>query len=348
MSELIGPVILDLAGTELTQEDYELLAHPQVGGVILFTRNYSTPTELMAFCNEIRAARKSPLLIMVDQEGGRVQRFREGLTRIPNMGLIGQMYEKSSNNALKFAEICGWIMASEVLALGIDMSLAPVLDLNNINNPAIRDRGFHQNPKYVIPLAEAFIKGMRSAGMPATGKHFPGHGSVNLDSHVTIPVDARTLEEISSEDLQPFQQQILAGIDVIMPAHIIYSAVDKNPVGFSSIWLKKILREQNQFKGIILSDDLNMNGASFAGDYSDRAVMALDAGCDMILICNNRKEAIHVLDQLPKQYYVEEKRVHHLRKKSKISFPELTVSQEWQKKSDTFNRLLGGFQEFVF
>lgn len=348
MLELVGPVILDLAGTELSQEECELLAHPQVGGVILFSRNYSTPKELTALCQAIRKTRKTPLLIVVDQEGGRVQRFRDGFTPIPSMGLIGQLYQMTAQNGLKLAEVCGWLMAAELLAVDIDMSFAPVLDLNKISNPAIGDRAFHANAAFVSALGKSLIDGMHSAGMAATAKHFPGHGSVNVDSHVTLPIDTRELADIAAEDLIPFQSLIAAGLDAIMPAHIVFSRVDNYPVGFSKRWLQEILRKQYGFTGMIFSDDLNMNGAAFAGNYLDRAKMALEAGCEMILICNNRKEAITVLDQLPQHYFLEEIKCSHLRKKASISLDELKMSRKWRDKYDIFSRMLDGFQESVF
>lgn len=348
MPELIGPVILDLAGKELSQEECELLQHPEVGGVILFTRNYSTPKELTQLCQSMRNIRKKPLLIVVDQEGGRVQRFRDGFTQIPPMGLIGKMHEISRPKAIKFAQVCGWIMAAEVLAMDIDMSFAPVLDLNKTNNPAIGDRAFHHKPAYVTELATSLMRGMHDAGMAATGKHFPGHGSVLTDSHVTLPMDEREFDDIVREDLQPFRELIRAGLNAMMPAHIIFSKVDANPVGFSKYWLRSVLREQYHFSGMIFSDDLNMNGASFAGNYPERACLALEAGCDMILICNNRTEAIAILDNLPQKYFLEEIKLTTLRKKTTVTLDELKKSREWREKQDVFLRMMDGFQEFVF
>lgn len=301
MNHPFGPIILDLVGTELNQEEQEILQHPLVGGVILFTRNYQDPEQLRELCRAIRASRPTPLLITVDHEGGRVQRFKQGFTVLPSMGEVGKQYREDPIAGLKAAENCGRTMASELLAAGIDLSFAPVLDLDKDICPAIGDRAFSDTSEGVSILATAVMRGMQSAGMAAVGKHFPGHGSVNLDSHVAIPIDTRSLSTILAEDIQPFATLIQAGIPAIMPAHIIFPAVDDKPVGFSKVWLQDVLRKQLQFKGVIISDDLNMQGASFAGDYASRAQCALEAGCDMILICNNRAGAIQILDGVSAQ-----------------------------------------------
>jgi beta-N-acetylhexosaminidase len=298
MVQSIGPVIIDLLSTTLSQDEREMLQHPLVGGVILFTRNYTHPKQLMDLCRQIREAKNSPLLITVDHEGGRVQRFRDEFTRLPSMGELGQLYETKPELALKLAEACGWTMAAELLAVGIDLSFAPVVDLDKAICPAIGDRAFHSNPTIVIELAKTLMMGMKKAGMAATIKHFPGHGSVNLDSHVTMPVDMREFNEIEAVDMQPFSQLIHSGVQAVMPAHIVFPKIDQSPVGFSKIWLQTILRKQLKFSGVIFSDDLNMEGAGFAGDYASRAKAALEAGCDMVLICNNRQGAIQILDQL--------------------------------------------------
>lgn len=304
MRQKIGPVILDLVGCELSNEEREILQHPLVGGVILFSRNYANPEQLTQLCRATRAARKLPLLITVDQEGGRVQRFRDGFTRLPPMGEMGKIFERSPDAALKQAEQHGALMAAELLAVGIDLSFAPVLDLDKELNAVVGDRSFHRQPTIVTALAKAVMRGMHQSGMAVTGKHFPGHGSVNLDSHHAMPVDERSLDKISVDDLIPFAELIQAGINAVMPAHILFPAVDSHPVGFSEYWLKKILRQQLKFSGVIFSDDLNMEGAGFAGDYSERASAALQAGCDMVLICNNRQGAIDILDRLPHQHSV--------------------------------------------
>lgn len=341
----IGPVILDIIGTELTQEEQEILQHPSVGGVILFTRNYQSPQQLQQLCQDIRHSRKLPLLITADQEGGRVQRFREGFTRIPSMGQIGRMYHVSPEQALAFSAACGWIMASELLACGIDLSFAPVIDLNKEISPVVGDRSFHKNPDDVIKLARSLISGMRLAGMSSTGKHFPGHGSVNVDSHFKLPEDMRDIDEISREDLQTFLQLIPTELSAIMAAHIIFPKLDDKPVGFSKYWLKKILREQYQFPGMIFSDDLNMNGASVIGDYPNRALVALEAGCDMILICNNRLASVQILDALPQQYFVNTDRFKMMQGKFSLSYDQLKTSREWKDKYTFIMRSTENFLE---
>jgi beta-N-acetylhexosaminidase len=324
--------MLDIMETQLSKDEYELLQHPAVGGVILFTRNYSSVTQLEALCQSIRAARGGPLLIGVDQEGGRVQRFKEGFTRIPSMGSIGDQYEQKKESALQLAENCGWLLASELLAVGIDFSFAPVLDLYHKNNPVIGDRGFHERPDYVIPLAKALMHGMHTAGMPAVGKHFPGHGSVHVDSHFTLPVDTRSLDQLRQEDLQTFLELIHAGLDGMMPAHIIFSNVDSHPVSFSKYWLSEILRKKCKFSGMIFSDDLNMRAANVAGDYATRAAAAMEAGCDMILICNNRPAALEIVNKLQPPYFVDANKFKQLQGKFSHSFPHLQRSMHWQNK----------------
>lgn len=298
MTDKIGALIIDVSGTELQPEERELLAHPLVGGVILFARNYAAPQQLRELCEAIRASRRDPLIISVDQEGGRVQRFIDGFTRIPSMGYFGRLYDKDKTSALQQAKDCGWLMAVELLACGIDMSLAPVLDLNKGVSEVIGERAFHARSEAVIQLATAFVRGMREAGMASTGKHFPGHGSVALDSHLAMPVDTRSYAEIENDDLVPFKALIKSGINAMMAAHIVFPEVDKQPVGFSSYWLKEILRQRLGFSGTIFSDDLNMEGANISGNYADRVVAARDAGCDFALLCNNRQGVIQVLDNL--------------------------------------------------
>lgn len=317
MASASGPVILDLIGKELTAEERELLQHPLVGGVILFTRNFENREQITRLCQSIRESRTEPLLIAVDQEGGRVQRFRQDFTRLPPLSEIGILYEQEANKALLQAEQHGYTLATELLNVGIDLSFAPVLDLNKELNTVIGDRSFHRDPSIVIELGRALMRGMHKAGMAATGKHFPGHGSVTLDSHLAFPVDEREWQEIKEQDLIPFVNLIDSGIDALMPAHIIFPKIDDQPVGFSEQWLKNILRKQLKFSGIIFSDDLNMKGASTAGDYANRAKAALTAGCDFVLICNNRSGAINTLDHLPKQYAVSREKIKKLQAKFK-------------------------------
>lgn len=289
-------LIVDISGFELNAEDKEILEHPLVGGIILFSRNYETVSQLKSLCKSIRKLR--PLLISVDQEGGRVQRFQKDFTRLPPMGDIGKLFEKTPEKASQWARQSGECMARELLEVGVQLSFAPVLDLNKELNTVIGDRSFHADPFIVTELAKAWMQGMHKAGMKAIGKHFPGHGSVTLDSHFTMPIDERDLAKITQNDLIPFIELIRAGINGIMPAHILFPKIDTKPVGFSKIWLREILRKQLKFTGLIFSDDLNMKGATGAGSYADRAHSALEAGCDKVLLCNNRSGVIEILDQL--------------------------------------------------
>lgn len=288
-----GSVIIDIAGTVLTDEDRQLLKHPQVGGIIYFSRNFESPEQIAALSQDIRNCRED-ILIAVDQEGGRVQRFKEGFTRLPAMQRFLPLFRKNADAALSLVENCGWLMAVELLAVGVDFSFAPVLDVDDEFCKVIADRAFSNNPEEVSLLAAAFMKGMHDAGMATTGKHFPGHGSVSGDSHEVLPIDHRSLAEIEANDLIPFKA-LVSQLDAIMPAHIIFSQVDECSVGFSSYWLQTQLRQTLGFNGVIFSDDLTMEGAAIAGNYGDRAIAALTAGCDMVLVCNNREGALAAL-----------------------------------------------------
>jgi beta-N-acetylhexosaminidase len=299
MAGTIGSLIIDIEGKALLSEERELLSHPSVGGIILFARNYDSRAQLKNLCHQIRTARKNPLLIMVDQEGGRVQRFIHEFTRLPDMGAFGKIYDRDPDKAARLANDCGWLMATELLSVDIDLSLAPVLDLNKKSSNAIGNRAFHSDRQAVIVLAQAFIRGMREAGMASTGKHFPGHGSVRVDSHVAIPTDERSLADIERDDMVPFSSLIKAGMTAIMAAHIIFPQIDKLPVGYSAVWLRDILRTQLGFTGPLLSDDLTMEGANISANYSDRVMAAREAGCDFTLLCNNRLGVVQVLDTLP-------------------------------------------------
>ncbi len=288
----IAPLMFDLDGIELSAEEKDLLQHPLAGGVILFSRNYESVKQLELLINSIRKTVKKPFLISVDHEGGRVQRFKEEFTRLPEIAKISE-----HTNAESLSYHHAWLMASEIRAMGIDFSFAPVLDVNYGISEVIGDRSFHHNPEMVTTLGVKYIQGMREAGMASTGKHFPGHGGVSEDSHHQIPVDKRTWEEIWENDVVPFVGLINKGLDAVMPAHVIYSEVDDKPAGFSSYWLQRILRDKLKFDGVIFSDDLTMQGASVMGGYPERAEAAVEAGCDMILVCNNRKGTIEVIDK---------------------------------------------------
>lgn len=338
MSQPIGPVMLDIQGTELSSEDKALLQHPLVGGVIFFARNYVSIQQITELCQAIREVRNEPVLIGVDQEGGRVQRFHQPFTRLPSMGFLGQQYDQSPEEAILLAETCGWLMAAELLSVGVDLSFAPVLDLNKKLNQVVGDRAFHHKTESVIILAKALIKGMRIAGMASTGKHFPGHGSTTIDSHVGMPVDSRDLSTIIADDMQPFIA-LHNELDAIMPAHILFPAVDNKAVGFSEYWLQSVLRTQLQFSGVIFSDDLNMQGAGIAGDYPTRAEAALNAGCDMILICNNRVAAIQILKHLEQHTYsFNDKKFNKLQGNFSFTVNQLHQTEEWQTKQEFLNR----------
>ncbi|NRD73535.1 beta-N-acetylhexosaminidase [Shewanella sp. VB17] len=290
-------LMLDLLTTQASEEELLQLQHPMVGGVILFSRNFSDRTQLMSLIESVRSVR-SELIIAVDHEGGRVQRFRDSFTSIPAMGDILPCAAGNMCLAKNWAVELGFLMAIELLACDIDLSFAPVLDLNRVSE-VIGKRAFSAEPSEVIELAESFIDGMHQAGMASVGKHFPGHGSVVADSHVAQPYDERSAAEIFDIDMLPFQYLIERGqLQGVMPAHVIYSKLDPNPAGFSSFWLQDILRGRLDFKGVIFSDDLGMKGAGGVGDYKARAQAALDAGCNMILICNDAKGASEVLNEL--------------------------------------------------
>lgn len=294
----LGPLMIDVDGVELSQVDRDILKHPLVGGIILFSRNYESLEQVSKLCDEIHQLRPEPLLIAVDHEGGRVQRFRDGFTEIPCMQRLGDVYEEDKQRGLLYAQQVAWLMATELRHVGVDFSFAPVLDLDYGCSEVIGDRAFAADKQAVADVAEAFQRGLTDAGMASIGKHFPGHGAVAPDSHVDIPVDERSFEEIMQEDAYPFKQLIAAGMKGIMPAHVIYKQVDDLPAGFSNIWLQTVLREQLSFDGAIFSDDLTMQGASVVGDYIQRATRALGAGGDMALVCNNRCAAEQIIDGL--------------------------------------------------
>ena len=276
-----GPLMIDVEGLSLNEADKRRLQHPLVGGVILFSRNYQDPVQLSALTQEIHDLRQPPLPITVDHEGGRVQRFREGFTRLPAMRVLGELFAKDANAAEDAAEAVGLVLAAELRAYGVDFSFTPVLDLDWGRSGVIGDRSFSKDPQIVSRLAAALIRGLKQGGMGSCGKHFPGHGWVAADSHVAIPVDERSMAEIET-DMQPYHELAL---DAVMPAHVIYPVLDERPAGFSPRWLEK-LRLECQFDGIIFSDDLSMEGASVAGNIVDRANAAWDAGCDVLLVCN--------------------------------------------------------------
>lgn len=294
----LGPIMLDVEGAELNADDIRRLQHPLVGGVILFARNFKSSSQLKALTSAIHAVRQPPLLISVDHEGGRVQRFKEGFTRIPAMRELGKIWDKNRKRAKELAEQAGWVLAAELRAHGIDFSFTPVLDVDFGSSGVIGDRAFHRDTQAIADIAQALMSGLKKGGMPAVGKHFPGHGYVAADSHVAIPVDERTFSQIEQDDIEPFRRMIDIGLPAIMPAHVIYPKVDEKPAGFSTIWLQQVLRRHLGFNGVIFSDDLSMEGAVVAGNVTQRALAALGAGCDMVLLCNRPDLADELLDTL--------------------------------------------------
>ena len=282
-----GPVVLGIEGTVLTAADKARLMHPLAGGAILFSRNFESCTQLDALTASIRALRTPSLLICVDHEGGRVQRFRDGFTAIPAMRTLGELWEKDVAQAAAEAQRLGMLMARELRAHGVDFSFAPVLDVDFGASAVIGDRAFHGNPNAVAHLASCLRRGLNAGGCAAVGKHFPGHGFIAADSHVALPVDERSLDALLADDLVPFAVLAKDGMEAVMPAHVIYPAIDSVAAGFSRIWLQDILRGRLQFDGLIFSDDLEMAGAHAAGDIVARAEAAVAAGCDMVLACND-------------------------------------------------------------
>ena len=308
----LGPVMIDVAGLALTAEERERLAHPAVGGVILFARNYESPDQLRRLTAEIRAVRTPAVLVAVDHEGGRVQRFRHGFTVLPAMRALGALWDNDPVRALETATAAGYVLAAELRASGIDLSFTPVLDLDYGTSEVIGNRAFHRDPAAVTALAGALIAGLRRAGMANVGKHFPGHGYVAADSHLAIPVDTRPVQALYP-DLSPYRAHRKMDLAAVMPAHVIYESLDPSPAGFSAYWLRYVLRGELGFDGVIFSDDLSMEGASVAGGFVERADAALDAGCDMVLVCNNPAAARLLLREWrPQRDPVSERRLEEL------------------------------------
>ncbi len=298
-----GPVMADIAGTTLTEAEKKRLLDPAIGGVILFRRNYENPTQLQALTDEIRALRSPHLVIAVDHEGGRVQRFIQGFTRLPAMSVLGDIWDHDGKEAsLEKARTVGWVLATELIACGVDLSFTPVLDLDWGNNQVIGNRSIHHDPEVVTQLAIGLQDGLKIAGMASCGKHFPGHGFVAADSHYALPEDQRSLTELLEKDIKPFAVMSTKGMAAVMPAHIVYPAVCPRVAGFSPIWLQQILRQKLGFDGVIFSDDLTMEGAACEGDIKARAKAAFEAGCDIVLVCNKPE----LVDELIKGFKIPE------------------------------------------
>ncbi len=335
----IGPVMLDVAGLTLTDHEKDVINHPNTGAVILFARNYHDPEQVTQLNNEIRKARNGQILIAVDQEGGRVQRFQNGFTRLPPARSYAEVRDTP-----ELAETAGWLMAAELLAVGVDFSFAPVLDIDCGISEVIGNRSFSTECERTTELARAFRKGMNTAGMAATGKHFPGHGAVAADSHHALPVDERDLDSIRAKDLVPFKALINEGLEAVMPAHVVYKNIDPNPAGFSPFWIQQILRGELGFKGVVFSDDLSMEGAAFAGGYPERAKRAQEAGCDMLLVCNNPPAAEAVLDALPIiKDTIRERRLVAMRGKPGMNLEQLMQIEKWQQASTRIKELVASY-----
>jgi len=332
----MGPVMLDVSGFELTHEEIDILDHPLVGGLILFSRNYHDQKQLSDLVRHIRGVSRNDIVIATDHEGGRVQRFRQGFSEIPAMGNINVQTNENIKQSGYLCEQFGWLMAAELLAFDIDISFAPVLDIQGVSE-VIGDRSFHQQPQVIVQLASDFIKGMHRAGMSATGKHFPGHGNVLEDSHVAMPIDKRSREDIFALDMAIFKSIHQQGLlDAVMPAHVIYPEVDDLPAGFSETWIKQILRRELGFNGVVFSDDLSMQGAVQMGNIVDRAELAIKAGCDMVLVCNDPKGAVKVIDDLPSgmsQHKDSIQRIKCLKKTTSLGFSSLKKTTEYQVAS---------------
>lgn len=282
-----GAIMADVAAYTLSDDDIARLQDPAVGGVILFRRNFQNVAQLKQLCQNIKALRSPELIIAVDHEGGRVQRFIDGFTRLPAMRVLGDIWQQQGESAAQSAaEQVGWVLATELVACGVDLSFTPVLDLDWGQCDVIGNRSFHRQPEIVTALALALQRGLQRGGMVACGKHFPGHGFVSGDSHLVSPEDYRELAQLQADDLIPFAQLAKQGMAAVMPAHVVYPNIDKQPAGFSPFWLKTILRKQLGFDGVIFSDDLTMEGAGIVGGIRERARLAFEAGCDIVLVCN--------------------------------------------------------------
>jgi len=327
----LGSVMVDIAGTQLQSHEIERLMDPLVAGVILFTRNFESVEQLKALTDAVHALRHPRLLIGVDHEGGRVQRFRAGFTHIPPMRVLGQLHETNPQLSYDYAEKIGWLLATELLAVGVDFSFAPVVDLDYGGSKVIGDRAFAMNPQTVSALAFHVMSGMRKAGMASVAKHFPGHGFIEADTHTEMAIDGRSFAEIEQKDLQPFLNLIENGVDAVMPAHVIYSQVDSKPAGFSAHWLQTVLRQTCHFEGAIISDDMSMKAATEFGTASERVLSALQAGCDLVLVCNDPDAADEVLSKVNwHATALSHARLIRLHAHKKMDYNKLQYNPLWQ------------------
>jgi len=329
----LGPLMIDLRGYALAADEREWLQSPLVGGVILFTRNFESVDQLARLVAEIHAARQPPLLVTVDQEGGRVQRFREPFFRLPPLRVMDRLYDEERELALQTVAAVGWLMAAELRAVGVDLSFAPCVDLDRGLAKVIGDRALHREGAVVAALARRFAAGAKKAGMAITAKHFPTHAGAHSDSHTEFAVDSRELAELD-EDLQPYRALIANGLAAVMVAHVSFPAVDSRPASLSSWWISEYLRGELGFKGAVISDDLSMTGASIAGTPAERVRLALEAGCDLVLLCNAPEQIPGVLDSL--KGYVNpsaQLRLTRLHGRGNLNWEGLHGSADWQKAS---------------
>lgn len=334
----LGPLMVDIAGRELTAEDRDVLRHPLVGSVILFTRNYENPDQLAALVASIRALRSPPLLVAVDHEGGRVQRFRAGFSVLPPMRRVGQEYDLDTSQGLAMARALNWLMAAELRAVGIDFSFAPCVDLDYGVSEIIGDRAFHSDAQVVASLAIAAIGGMREAGMAATAKHFPGHGAVVADSHLALPVDRRELADLT-QDMLPYRRLIANELAAVMMAHVLFPQVDSVPASFSRRFVTGILRGDFDFRGVVFADDLTMEGASAVGGIVERAEAALAAGCDVLPVCNRRESVIALLDGLRSvPGPASQARIRLMRGREAMDRDALQASDAWRQAREWLQR----------
>ena len=335
----LGPVMLDIEGQRLTPADRELLAAPAVGGVVLFSRNFASVSQLADLVAAIRAVRTPPLLVAVDQEGGRVQRFRDGFTRLPPMRRLGEQYDLDRDEGLALARTAGWLIASELRAIGLDLSFAPCVDLDWGVSEVIGDRAFHSRPEAVAELAIAFCSGHKRAGMAAVAKHFPGHGAVAADSHEQLPVDRRAFGDLL-DDMRPYERLIAhRSVAGIMLAHVVYAETDPLPAGFSRYWIETQLRGQLAFDGAVFSDDLGMKAVARFGPMPERARRALEAGCDMVLVCNDRPAAAATVAALSDwSNPLSLVRLARLHGTGQVLRETLRASDEWQAAAERFAR----------
>jgi beta-N-acetylhexosaminidase len=334
----LGPLMVDVAGKVLTPEDRDLLRHPLVGSVILFTRNYENPEQLAALVDDIRSLRSPPLLVAVDHEGGRVQRFRSGFSVLPAARRIGLEFDLNHEQGIAMARSIAWLMAAELRALHIDFSFAPCVDLDYGVSEIIGDRAYHANPEHVARLALAAVQGMRQAGMAATAKHFPGHGAVVADSHLALPVDRRELADLVA-DLLPYRRLIPNDLAAVMMGHVLFPAVDSVPASFSRRWVGEVLRGELDFRGVVFADDLTMEGASSMGGVVARAEAALEAGCDVLPVCNRRASVVAVIDGLKSTPGpASQLRIRRMRGKDAPDRATLLASREYNECRDWLAR----------